>query len=281
MVLTKMKEVAEAYLGTTVTNAVVTVPAHFSNAQRLATKNACVDSGLNLMGMINEPTAAALAYGLEKIQNKKNVLVFDLGGGTFDVTILTIENSRFTVLSTSGNTHLGGKDFDNRLVTYLVEEFNRKHGKNLSVEKNKRALCLLQTAAERAKRTLSKASQTTIVVAPLFEGIDFKISITRARFEELCSDLFRSTLEPVNKALKDASLNKSEIDVKFTKCHVTAKDNQTEANFSVYEGEEVLAVKNNFLGKFVVSGIPPAPAGKEEFDVTFDIDKNGILNVTA
>merc|ERR1711917_5225 len=211
MVLTKMKETAEAYLGKTVTEAVVTVPAYFNDSQRQATKDAGVIAGLNVLRIINEPTAAAIAYGLDKKTGDQecNVLIFDLGGGTFDVSILTIEEGIFEVKSTTGDTHLGGEDFDNRMVDHFVNEFKRKHKKD--IKGNKRALRRLRTACERAKRTLSASAQANIEIDSLFEGIDFYTSITRARFEELCSDLFKGTLEPVEKAMRDAKMDKSSI----------------------------------------------------------------------
>merc|ERR1712013_726587 len=211
MILTKMKETAEAYLGSDVKEAVITVPAYFNDSQRQATKDAGVISGLSVLRIINEPTAAAIAYGLDKKgQSESNVLIFDLGGGTFDVSILTIEEGIFEVKSTAGDTHLGGEDFDNRMVDHFVNEFKRKHKKD--IKGNKRALRRLRTACERAKRTLSASAQANIEIDSLFEGIDFYTSITRARFEELCSDLFKGTLEPVEKAMRDAKLDKSGID---------------------------------------------------------------------
>merc|ERR1739848_17278 len=211
MILTKMRETAEAYLGGTVNNAVVTVPAYFNDSQRQATKDAGLIAGLNVLRIINEPTAAAIAYGLDKkVEGERNVLIFDLGGGTFDVSLLTIEEGIFEVKSTAGDTHLGGEDFDNRLVNHFVNEFKRKHKKDM--KGNKRALRRLRTACERAKRTLSSSAQANIEIDSLFEGIDFYTSITRARFEELCSDLFKGTLEPVEKALRDAKMDKSSID---------------------------------------------------------------------
>ena len=192
MVLLKMKETAEAYLGHDVKDAVVTVPAYFNDSQRQATKDAGVISGMNVLRIINEPTAAAIAYGLDKKKGEGkevNVLIFDLGGGTFDVSILTIEDGIFEVKSTAGDTHLGGEDFDNRLVDHFVNEFKRKHKKD--IKGNKRAVRRLRTACERAKRTLSASAQANIEIDSLFEGIDFYTSITRARFEELCSDLFK------------------------------------------------------------------------------------------
>ncbi|KAF4529445.1 hypothetical protein B566_EDAN014221 [Ephemera danica] len=227
MVLTKMKETAEAYLGKTVTNAVITVPAYFNDSQRQATKDAGVISALNVLRIINEPTAAAIAYGLDKKgTGERNVLIFDLGGGTFDVSILTIEDGIFEVKSTAGDTHLGGEDFDSRMVNHFVQEFKRKYKKDVAT--NKRALRRLRTACERAKRTLSSSTQASLEIDSLFEGIDYYTSVTRARFEELNADLFRGTLEP-----------------------------------------------------FELTGIPPAPRGVPQIEVTFDIDANGILNVTA
>merc|ERR1711874_753408 len=213
MVLVKMKETAEAYLGSEVKDAVVTVPAYFNDSQRQATKDAGVISGLNVLRIINEPTAAAIAYGLDKKKgnsnSESNVLIFDLGGGTFDVSILSIEDGIFEVKATAGDTHLGGEDFDNRLVDHFIKEFQRKHKKDIS--QNKRAIRRLRTACERAKRTLSASAQANIEIDSLFEGDDFYTSITRARFEELCSDLFRGTLQPVEKALRDAKMDKSSI----------------------------------------------------------------------
>ncbi|KAJ6098009.1 hypothetical protein N7499_002383 [Penicillium canescens] len=210
MILTKMRETAEAYLGGTVNNAVITVPAYFNDSQRQATKDAGLIAGLNVLRIINEPTAAAIAYGLDKkVEGERNVLIFDLGGGTFDVSLLTIEEGIFEVKSTAGDTHLGGEDFDNRLVNHFVNEFKRKHKKDLTT--NARALRRLRTACERAKRTLSSAAQTSIEIDSLFEGIDFYTSITRARFEELCQDLFRGTMEPVERVLRDAKIDKSSV----------------------------------------------------------------------
>lgn len=228
MILTKMRETAESYLGGTVNNAVVTVPAYFNDSQRQATKDAGLIAGLNVLRIINEPTAAAIAYGLDKkTEGERNVLIFDLGGGTFDVSLLTIEEGIFEVKSTAGDTHLGGEDFDNRLVNHFVNEFKRKHkspsarfpsGDETSANNftedltsNARALRRLRTACERAKRTLSSSAQTSIEIDSLFEGIDFYTSITRARFEELCQDLFRSTMEPVERTLRDAKIDKSSV----------------------------------------------------------------------
>jgi len=210
MVLTKMKQIAESYLGRTVTSAVVTVPACFNDLQRQATKDAGIIAGLNVLRIINEPTAAAIAYGLDKqVKAEKNVLIFHLGGGTFDVSLLTIEGGIFEVKATAGNTHLGGEDFDSRLVNHFVAEFKRKHKKDLTT--NARAMRRLRTACECAKRTLSSTAQTSIEIDSFHEGVDFYTSITRGRFEELCSDLFRSTLDPVEKVLRDSKIDKSNV----------------------------------------------------------------------
>jgi heat shock protein 5 len=210
MVLTKMKETAEAFLGYEVKNAVVTVPAYFNDAQRQATKDAGTIAGLNVMRIINEPTAAALAYGLDKKAKEKNILVYDLGGGTFDVSILTIDEGLFEVLATNGDTHLGGEDFDQRVMDYVLKLVKKKH--SVDLKKNPRALAKLRREVEKAKRALSTVHQTQLEVEALIDGEDFSESLTRARFEDLCSDLFKKTLGPVQKVLVDADLKKSEID---------------------------------------------------------------------
>ena len=223
MILTKMKEIAESYLGTAVTDAVITVPAYFNDGQRQATKDAGAIAGLNVLRIINEPTAAAIAYGLDKkgttgtstgtsdkpSSGELNILIFDLGGGTFDVSLLTIDDGIFEVIATAGDTHLGGEDFDNRLVSWCLQEFKRKHKKDPSG--NNRALRRLRTACERAKRTLSSSAETTIEVDALFDGVDFATKITRAKFEELCMDLFRNTIDPVDRVIRDSRMSKGSI----------------------------------------------------------------------
>lgn len=210
MILTKMKEIAETFIGQKVTNAVVTVPAYFNDAQRQATKDAGTIAGLNVVRILNEPTAAAIAYGLDKKQGEKNILVFDLGGGTFDVSILTIDNGVFEVVSTSGDTHLGGEDFDQRVLDHFMKLIKRKNG--IDISKDKRAIQKLKREVEKAKRALSSRQTVQIEIESLYEGFDFSEELTRAKFEELNADLFKKTMEPVNIALEDSGMKKSQID---------------------------------------------------------------------
>ena len=210
MVLVKMKEIAESFIGSEVKDAVITVPAYFNDSQRQATKDAGLIAGLNVLRIINEPTAAAIAYGLDKKgQGEKNILIYDLGGGTFDVTIMTIEDGIFEVKATAGDTHLGGEDFDHRLMDFFVQDFQRKHKKDITG--NKKSMRRLQTACENAKKTLSSSTSASIEIDSLYEGIDYSGAITRARFEDICSDLFRNTFDPVEKVMTDAKMSKSMI----------------------------------------------------------------------
>jgi heat shock protein 5 len=210
MILIKMKEIAENFLGREVKHAVITVPAYFNDAQRSATKDAGLIAGLDVLRIINEPTAAAIAYGMDKKQGEKSIIVFDLGGGTFDVSLLTIDNGVFEVAATSGDTHLGGEDFDQKVTEHFVKVFKKKHNKN--IKDDPRALQKLKGEVEKAKRDLSSVLQVKISIENLIDGIDFSETITRARFEELCNDLFKKTLAPVQQVLKDAGLDKSKID---------------------------------------------------------------------
>uniref|UniRef100_A0A2N9IAE1 Uncharacterized protein n=1 Tax=Fagus sylvatica TaxID=28930 RepID=A0A2N9IAE1_FAGSY len=290
MVLKKMREMAEAYLGTTVKNAVVTVPAYFNDSQRKATKDAGGIAGLNVLRIINEPTAAAIAYGLDKKSDsfgKRNVLIFDLGGGTADVSLLTIEMGVFEVKAVAGDTHLGGEDFDNRMVKHFVEIFKRKH--NVDISGNPRALRRLRTACEKAKRILSSAIETTIEVDSLYNGGSCRIPKVQQLLQdcfdgkELCKSINPDESVAYGAAVQAAILTGNTTIPTKNEGNYTYLDMTTKLLYRslVYEGERARTCDNNLLGQFNLHGIPPAPRGDAKVKVCFEIDTNGILNVSA